>query len=74
MPVKRQYLVDRCTNKKYRVNGLRPSTRLPQAANLQVDVSKAKPNNNNNNIKLPSGVDMREFMSAVQDQSTISSW
>ena len=73
MPVKRLFLVNQRTSKKYRMNGLHPSKKMPQVKNLEVDASHSMISEKESN-QLPVGVDMRTYMSPVQDQSGIASW
>jgi len=70
MPVRR-YLSNKTEKRKCRLNGVKPSTRKPQKAQLRQHFS--------NHIlfsdpQLPSKVDLRFAMTPVEDQSSIGSW
>lgn len=68
---RRTYLVDPKTHTKSRLNGVQPSTRLPQKAKLQQDFTAhmcfSAP-------QLPRKVDLRSEMTQVENQSSVGSW
>ena len=68
-----QYMIDKTNDKKYRLNGYKPSARLPKKENLRRqfrDVMQFKSED-----ELPKGgVDLRDMMPPVQCQSKIASW
>ena len=68
---RRTYLVDTKTHTKSRLNGVQPSTRLPQKAKLQQDFTAhmrfSAP-------QLPPKVDLRSEMTPVENQSSVGSW
>lgn len=68
---RRTYLLDRKTQTKSRLNGVLPSTRLPQKAKLQQHFAShmlfSTP-------QLPPKVDLRPEMTLVEDQSSVGSW
>ncbi|CAF5116687.1 unnamed protein product, partial [Rotaria sp. Silwood1] len=64
------YLTDEAKNKKYVLNGIKRSTRPPS----EVESNKSIPKKQLSGVApLPAKVDLRENMTAVEDQSTISS-
>ena len=70
MPLK-IYLINKIKNKKFRINGILPSIRLPQKERLCQAFSE--------HIiytvdQLPPRVDLRPDMTPVEDQSRIGSW
>jgi hypothetical protein len=70
MPYK-TYLKNKVNSKKYRLNGLVPSSRLPNKRHLCKTfadhiVLRAE--------QLPPKVDLRSDMTPVENQSTIGSW
>jgi hypothetical protein len=70
MPYK-TYLINKIHSKKFRLNGLLPSSRLPQKRHLSKKfrnhiLYKAE--------QLPPKVDLRSAMTPVEDQSQIGSW
>ena len=65
------YLESRTTKKKCRLNGIRPSKRLPNKASLQDKFS--------NHVQilpqqLPPKVNLRYAMTPIEDQSSVGSW
>ncbi len=69
--IEQKFLVNETKNKKYRINGALRSTRLPNKAKLCQAFSdhliySAK--------QLPRKVDLRPYMTPVEDQSQIGSW
>lgn len=70
MPI-RSYLISKCDNKKCRLNGIKPSSRLPWKEQLRHYFA--------DHIQLyfdqlPRKVDLRPQMTDVEDQSRIGSW
>ncbi len=70
MPV-RSYLINRVTNKIYRLNGIIPSSRMPYKENLRQSFADHILLSSD---ELPPKVDFRSDMTPVEDQSTIGSW
>ena len=68
---RKTYLLDRKTHTKTRLNGVVPSTRLPQKAKLQQRFGShmlfSTP-------QLPPKVDLRAGMTLIEDQSSVASW
>jgi hypothetical protein len=65
------YLLNRIDSRKFRLNGIWPSTRLPNKRKLCQafrDHIVYSPN------ELPHKVDLRNNMTPVEDQSKIGSW
>jgi hypothetical protein len=65
------YLVDRINSRKFYLNGILPSTRLPNKQKLCQafrDNVLYSPN------QLPHKVDLRSDMTPVEDQSNVGSW
>jgi hypothetical protein len=70
MPI-RTYIINRYYETKCRLNGIKPSTRLPNKdhlCQLFSDITKLSSD------QLPPKVDLRPKMSPVEDQSRIGSW
>jgi len=70
MPLKK-FLINRFRNRKFRVNGLIRSTRLPNKQSLCQAFSDHvlyTPD------QLPPKADLRDYMTPVEDQSQIGSW
>lgn len=65
------YLVNQITNKKYRLNGIIPSNRLPSKDELKQSFGAQAIYGADD---LPQKVDLRDDMTTVEDQSTIASW
>jgi len=70
MPFK-TYLINKIRNKKFRLNGIVPSRHLPHKHRLrqafqQHRIYAAE--------ELPPKVDLRPYMTPVEDQSSIGSW
>jgi hypothetical protein len=70
MPFK-TFLTNKANSKKFRLNGLIPSARLPNKRQLCQSFS--------NHVRyraeqLPPKVDLRQDMTTVEDQSRIGSW
>ena len=70
MPLKR-FLTNKANSKKFRLNGLIPSSRLPHKLQLRQNfqehvIYRAE--------QLPPKVDLRSDMTPVENQSTIGSW
>ncbi len=70
MPV-RTYLLNRFLDKKCRLNGIQPSTRMPRKEKLSQSFSNHIVLSSN---QLPPKVDLRPWMTSVEDQSKIGSW
>jgi hypothetical protein len=67
----RTYLFNRPTNKRFRLNGIIRSDRLPYKANLRRCFSEIMQLSSD---QLPPKVDLRPDMTPVEDQSSIGSW
>ncbi len=70
MPLK-TYLINKIKNNKFRLNGVAPSRRLPHKKRLCQTFSQHvlyTPD------QLPPKVDLRPYMTPVEDQSQIGSW
>lgn len=70
MPLKR-FLINQNQNRKFRLNGILPSSRLPHKHHLRQAFS--------NHViyspdELPPKTDLRSSMTLVEDQSQIGSW
>ncbi|CAF4297134.1 unnamed protein product, partial [Rotaria sordida] len=69
MPI-RTYLYNRFNDKKFRLNGIKPSTRMPSKENLRQFFSDHVLYSTD---QLPPKVDLRPDMTPVEDQSRIGS-
>ncbi|CAF5065018.1 unnamed protein product, partial [Rotaria sp. Silwood1] len=69
MPV-RTYLINRLTNAIYRLNGIEPSHQMPHKEDLQQSFSDHVLFSSDH---LPPKVDLRPYMTTVEDQSRIGS-
>jgi hypothetical protein len=70
MPFK-TYLINKINNNRFRLNGIVPSQRLPHKGRLCQAFSDHviyTPD------QLPPKVDLRPYMTSVEDQSQIGSW
>ena len=67
------YWVDSDTGKKHRLNGYKPSTRLPKKENLRKEFSEVMKFKSEDELP-KGGVDLRDMMPPVQCQSKIASW
>lgn len=70
MPLKK-FLFNRNQSRKFRLNGLLPSTRLPNKHRLRQAFSDHllySPD------QLPPKADLRDYMTPVENQSQIGSW
>jgi hypothetical protein len=69
--IRKTFLHDRKTNKRFRLNGDRPADRKPIKDCLNKDFSKhimyAR-------SQLPPKVDLRPWMTKIEDQSDANSW
>ena len=70
MPL-RTYIKNQITNKRGRLNGVRPSTQLPAKAKLQHRFSDHRKFSSQ---QLPPKVNLRFEMTPVEDQSSVGSW
>jgi len=70
MPI-RTYLFNQLNNTICRLNGVEPSHRLPHKEELRQSFSDHVLYSAE---QLPSKVDLRPFMTSVEDQSRIGSW
>jgi hypothetical protein len=67
----KKFLLNRGENRKYRLNGLWPSTRLPNKQKLCKAFSDHVIYSAE---QLPPKADLRDQMTPVEDQSQIGSW
>jgi len=70
MPFK-SYLINKILDRKFRVNGIVPSTRLPHKHHLRQSFDQHRIYSDD---QLPPKVDLRPEMPPVEDQSQIGSW
>lgn len=70
MPI-RTYLFNRFYDQKCRLNGIKPSTRLPAKEELRQNFADHVQLSSD---QLPPKVDLRPSMTPVEDQSKIGSW
>ncbi|CAF3895127.1 unnamed protein product [Rotaria sordida] len=68
--IKKTYLHDRKTDKKFRLNGVKETSRMPQKQSLHKDFSKYVKYNQS---QLPHKVDLRPWMTTIEDQSDVNS-
>ncbi len=69
--IKKTFLHDRKINKRFRLNGDSESSRKPQKECLNKDFSKYVAYTAS---QLPPKVDLRPWMTKIEDQSDINSW
>lgn len=69
--IKKTYLHDRKTNQRYLLNGCVPSTSLPEKACLRKEFSQSVKYSAG---QLPPKVDLRPWMTNIENQKTVNTW
>ena len=69
--VKKMFMVNKKTTKKYSINGLKKSEHKPKEKSLR---KKFKEHMEYKIGTLPPKVDLRPWMTTVEDQSSMGSW